>query len=465
MKRVGLETSMKYVFAIGLAVMLVLSIVAWRLKPDSDVRGRTVLVWATDDNPARRRQVTLFEELNPDIKLITDPGNFLMEKMIVQTIAGLGPDLFDASGVYVLERLVQSGVAMDLMQTARTNGFDETRTWPGAIGNITLFGRQYAFPGNVYSNIIFYNKDIFDKYGEPYPPREMSWEQFVEIGQRLTRLEPGSKHVQCFGAMNLYWYELVLQAGGRIYSPEGVRCVLDSPKAIEAIEFYRDLMFKYHIMPTPQEQSSISGQGDLGLDVIQWFARGKVAMIRMSKRGLITLEQYPHLKGRIGFCHQPHHRKKIYLISSRLVGVNRKSKKMSAAIRFMKFLTSPEYNRQISDSNYFLAPVPQFARDAAGTLKDSPDDIFIESLERSIAPEVSPMISPMAALDLIIEQLDLVTNNLKSPADACRDMARAVNQAIYRNLSQYEQYRRRYEQIVGKPFDKNDPFWREFSGR
>jgi ABC-type glycerol-3-phosphate transport system substrate-binding protein len=112
---------MKYVFAIGLAVMIVASFVAWRIKPDANDRGRTALVWATDDNPARRGQVALFEKLNPDLTLTTDPGNFLIEKMIVQSLAGLGPDLFDATGVYVLERLVASGMAMDLTDLAREN--------------------------------------------------------------------------------------------------------------------------------------------------------------------------------------------------------------------------------------------------------------------------------------------------------------------------------------------------------
>jgi multiple sugar transport system substrate-binding protein len=454
---------MKYVFALGLVVMIVLSFVAWRIKPDTDDRGRTRLVWATDDSPARREQVGLFEKLHPDIMLTTDPGNFLIEKMIVQSLAGLGPDLFDATGVYVLERLVESGVAMDLTDLARENGFDETKTWPGAIGNIKLFGKQYAFPGNVYSNVIIYNKNVFDKYGEPYPPREMSWQEFVEIGRRLTKREANGRGYECFGAMNLYWYELILQAGGRLYSPDGARCVLDSPEAIEGIEFYRDLMFKYHLMPTPQEQSSISGQGDFGLDAIGWFARGKVAMIRMNKLGLMKLEQYPELKGKVGFCHQPYYRKKVSLISSRLIGINRKSKHLPQAIQFMKFLTSAEYNRKISRLNDGLPPVPQFVRTATRPANHSTEDIFAESLERSIAPEVSPLVSPMVALDLIIRQLDLVTNNLKTPRQGCRDMTRAVNQAIFRNLCQYEQYRQRYEQIAGKPFDKNDPEWRDFS--
>jgi multiple sugar transport system substrate-binding protein len=290
------------------------------------------------------------------------------------------------------------------------------------VGNIKLFGRQYAFAGNVYSNVIFYNKNVFDKYGEPYPPSEMSWQEFVEIGRRLTKRGTDGRGYECFGAMNLYWYELILQAGGQIYSPDGTRCVLDSPEAIVGVEFYHDLMFKHHLMPTPQEQSSVSGQGDFGLDAIQWFARGKVAMIRMNKLGLLKLDQYPELKGRIGFCHLPYYRKKISLISSRLIGINRKSKHLPEAIRFMKFLTSPEYNQEISRLNDGLPPVPQFVRTMSEPADRPAEGIFVESLERSVAPEVSPLISPMVALDLIIQQLDLVTNNLKTPSQGCRDM-------------------------------------------
>ncbi len=59
-----------------------------------------MLTWVTDDNPARREQMALFREFcvakgRPDIDIKLDPTNAGMDKVVVQSVGGVGPDLFD----------------------------------------------------------------------------------------------------------------------------------------------------------------------------------------------------------------------------------------------------------------------------------------------------------------------------------------------------------------------------------
>ena len=87
---------MKRLFAITFAALVLLSLFAWRMQPAPDGK----LIWVSDDNPARRRQISLFNEEaaagvahSKGVRL--DPSNSGMEKVIVQSIGGVGPDLFD----------------------------------------------------------------------------------------------------------------------------------------------------------------------------------------------------------------------------------------------------------------------------------------------------------------------------------------------------------------------------------
>jgi hypothetical protein len=102
---------MKYFFSVTFLVLIALSVVAWSLTPHPEAEGKTPLVWVSDDNPARRGQIALFNRLHPDFHLRLDPSNTGMAKVIVQCIGGVGPDLFDCYGGSQLSAYVKAGIA------------------------------------------------------------------------------------------------------------------------------------------------------------------------------------------------------------------------------------------------------------------------------------------------------------------------------------------------------------------
>jgi len=450
-----------------LVALLSATYVAWQLSPKDLGQGRTRLVWTSDDSPVRREQIDLFNRRHSEILLTLDPGNLIMEKIIVQSLAGIGPDLYDAAGLYVLDGFVRAGIALDLTDVAAKYGIDPNQTWPSVRDYIKVDGRQYAFPASVYANVMFYNKRIFDKYKVPYPSRDMTWDEFVEIGRKLTRKSPDGRGYECFGVMNVHWYELILQAGGRMFTPDGLKCVLDSPEAVEAIQFYDDLTHKHHIMPTLQEESTMSGEGGWGAGYLKWFGAERLAMIRISRWGLITFRQFENLRGQLGVCHQPYKRRKACLINAKLIAVNRQTRNVDQAMKFLQFLTSEEFNMQVVRSADYLPPVPKYCQ-GEEYLRDPNhpeenfNDIFVEAVERGVAPEISPFVNPQPALQVVTEQLDLLAGRVKTASEACRDMTVGINRLIYRNLCSYERYREKYRQITGKAFDPDGPEYKPY---
>ena len=78
--------------------------------------GCTVLTWTSDKNPLRDDQIKLFKKLNSALELYLDPDNQSMDKVIVQSMGGVGPDLFDSRDATQLSAYVRSGIAWDVTE-------------------------------------------------------------------------------------------------------------------------------------------------------------------------------------------------------------------------------------------------------------------------------------------------------------------------------------------------------------
>ncbi|MBW7452471.1 ABC transporter substrate-binding protein [Paenibacillus sepulcri] len=98
-------------------------------------------------------------------------------------------------------QLVRTGVFQDLRELIKRHHFDESRLKPigyDYIKSITK-GRGdaiSALPFNINQQIMYYNKDLFDKFGVPYPTeKQLTWDQTLEIAAKLTRTESGVHYV------------------------------------------------------------------------------------------------------------------------------------------------------------------------------------------------------------------------------------------------------------------------------
>src|SRR5690242_4727831 len=107
-----------------------MSAIAWSIAPDAHRDGKTELTWCSDDNPMRRPQIALFNQMNPTLRLELDPSNAGLEKVIVQSIGGVGPDIFDCYSPFQLSAYVRAGVAWDLTDKLAAAGLDPRKiTW------------------------------------------------------------------------------------------------------------------------------------------------------------------------------------------------------------------------------------------------------------------------------------------------------------------------------------------------
>src|SRR3954452_896890 len=83
------ERYLKAFFFATFLILAALSGVAWKIAPDRGSGDKTPLIWCSDDNPFRRAQMTPFNHLYPQYEVRLDPANTYIEKIIVQSLAGV----------------------------------------------------------------------------------------------------------------------------------------------------------------------------------------------------------------------------------------------------------------------------------------------------------------------------------------------------------------------------------------
>jgi multiple sugar transport system substrate-binding protein len=434
---------MKLFATVLFLVLGALSLVAMRLEPQR-TPGKTRITWATDNNPVRVKQVELFQQMNPDIELVIDPANRDRQKVIVQAIAGVGPDVFDSYGKEPLEVYIRSGIAYDCTAAFREKGINaEEIVWPVARPSFVSGGKVYGFPCNVNAHAVWFNKNIFDEEGIPYPKLDWTWEDLIATAQKLNKRDARGKVVR-FG---LYWdwqstsgayYDLLVQFGGRKFTPDTTQSLFGSEANIQAIQLARDFLHKYKITPTPAQEAAMVSQGGWGgAGAIGYLSAGRVAMAYGGRWWLNQLRDSTKKGLRLGVVPLPHAKVQTNIGGARCGLVNAYSKNREAAIRFVMFLASPEYNQLLNDQADALAPTQasayteRFLKNPKHPEEDY-NEIWRDVVSRSITDENS-MFAVGADLSPMTSALDLIKNNKKEVGKAMRDAQEEMNEKMRKN--------------------------------
>ncbi|MDF2721037.1 MAG: transporter substrate-binding protein [Paenibacillus sp.] len=122
------------------------------------------------------------------------------------------------------------GYVTDMTDMIKQNKYDLNR-----IEQVTLDiikkasnGKQTALPIYANSHLLFYNKDIFDKFGVAYPKNGMTWDDTYELTKKVTRLENGVQYVGFEYQFISGTANLLNQYGQEEMDPQSKKVLFDS---------------------------------------------------------------------------------------------------------------------------------------------------------------------------------------------------------------------------------------------
>ena len=287
--------------------------------------------------------VDAFHAAEPKItvKVTVSDWDTYWAKLQTGLAGGAAPDVFAMDGP-LFPDYAGRDVLLDLTPYIQQEGYPLDSLNALAVKDFTTAdGKQLGLPRDLNVIALFYNKDLFDATGVPYPDDTWDWAKLVEVGKKLTLDTNGDGKTDQWGLytettdMENYWSSLVWQNGGDILAPDGKSIVLDSPAATGGLQFLQDLIWKDKVVPEP---ALFAETGDA-------FEQGKAAM-EINGSWLVATDEAAGLK--FGIAPLPKGPAgRATSVNPTGAVVSKSSKSPDAAWAFVKYLASPEAQQKI----------------------------------------------------------------------------------------------------------------------
>lgn len=408
------------------AVLGALSGLAYIWTPKQDFGGKIPIVWVSDNNPVRAAQIEAFNRENPDLHLYLDYNNSGAQKVVLQCSSGVGPDLFDY-GDFDQQSYVEAGILWDVTEAADKMGFSVRKQgWPGGLDAGLCFGRQYGYYCNIGANILIYNKNVFDYFGVPYPKEQMTWEEFLTLTEKVTSPAATPTNKRIYALTDANWKYVFESHRGEYFTEEGM-LNLRTPELRNGLQWHKDMLFKFKVMPTSLDMKQMSGQGGWGTGSLNQFASGRFAMmfngdwtliaftraylhqLELQKKGEIPTDaSEPFNKPlRLGATLVPHvaGMQPWYKVGSRMSGINVQSPRREQALRVLKYFAGPTYSELINEGMDWLPGNPEYA-DLG--LKEGPPELSRMEMHDMTKKAVSYGYVPRSSPFLLMTDLNRV---------------------------------------------------------
>lgn len=138
--------------------------------------------------------IAALKKTHPEITIEKlQPSNSITEMLA----RGDKPDLLQIAWTELVN-LTQTGLAIDMTPYLKANNIEMNSFRDGFIDNLRglFLNPQQLIALQYYTNtgLLFYNKDIFDKFGVEYPKDGMTWEETTELASKVTRVEGGVQY-------------------------------------------------------------------------------------------------------------------------------------------------------------------------------------------------------------------------------------------------------------------------------
>jgi len=318
-----------------------------------------------------------FEDENPDIliQLEAVAGRDYYTRLLTQIAAGDAPDIMQI-GDDAVPMFVDKGAFLPLDDfIAGEYPLDTTIYLPGVLEPGQWEGQQWLLAKDFTPLAVYYNKRIFDQYGVEYPQEGWTWDDLLDTAQALTQDTDGDGKNDIWGIQLTanwttgfeYW---IAAAGGRLISEDGTQFAgyMDSPEAIEAVQFFSDMYNVYQVAPPPADFALWAGGN-------AEFENGTAAMRMFGRWPQAGYRDNPNLD--LGVVGVPQGQQQANILFWGGFGIFSGSEQPEAAWRFLRYYVGEQGAQVWKD--WAIPPVASVA-DEAGLTEDPIEGVWISEL-------------------------------------------------------------------------------------
>jgi len=358
------------------------------------------------------------------LKVIHVDSLSFRDKLQSMYAGGTPPDVFYLH-VDSFYGFASKGLLYPLDDLIKEENYDLSDFYPMLLNAFKFGGNLYGIPKDWTSFVLYYNMDLFDKEGIPYPSEKTTWDDIVKAGQKLTKDFNGDGIIDQYGIVLETWadwyYNWIKQNGGEIFTDKG-EWVFAKGKYLtanaEAIQFLADLISKYKIAP------DIATSKQLGN--YESFMAQRAAMCIYGRWAQLKFKEID--KFRWNYAVLPHKVQRACVFVTVALSISSETKYPKESWELVKYLTStkgqiftaesglaiPSRISLVSSDHYLKAPdviknQPHLAKNSVN------EDPFIQQMPYAVlCPANAYWIEVRQKLDEQLEDVFLGNRDAKS---------------------------------------------------
>lgn len=384
-----------------------------------------VSLWDYSNTDYYKTIFSAFEDKYPNIKVepVEASSSEYDDLIQVKMASKEDFDVVFTKGTPALSALVAKGHILPVDDYIAQSGID-LAVYAGLTTQLQLDGKTYAVPFRKDNNMLFYNKDLFDKAGVAYPEDGMTMDEFRELAKKMTSGEGSSK---VYGAHVHTWASNVNQYARRTeeYDPWG------TDKSV-LLPYYQT------ILAMQNEDKSVMDYGSLKASSTHYsgvFYNQQAAMMQMGTWYINMLLE--NVDFNWGVCSLPNvsgegNTKAVGGVTPISIGAY--AKHPDEAWKFIEFVTGEEGALVLANcgivpgytSEKINAVFDDLANQKAGVPENLSKYIDLDTyvIEQPMHPQ------GREADKIITEEHDLIMTNSISAEDGLKEMTERVNEVL-----------------------------------
>ncbi|MCX7707580.1 MAG: ABC transporter substrate-binding protein [Anaerolineae bacterium] len=325
--------------------------------------------WGSPEEAASHKMVAeAFMKIHPEIKIETwnEPWDNYFTKIQALWASGDPNAVPDIAFLWPTPKYAAEGVLENLDPYIQKSGYNLNDYWGGLLESAKYKGSVYGLPRDIEVNILYYNKDLFDKAGVKYPDESWTWDDLLAAAEKLTVKDASGKVTQYALAMEGGKYsKWVNQNGGAILDDyvNPSRCMLAEPKSIEAIKFFADMMNKGYAM---RDADLSQAGGDAAV-----FLSGQAAMI-IQNTSRVSSFNAAKMNYDVAVVPIPKGGKRWNPAGGAAWVMSAKSANKEAAWTFLQWLQSADGGQKLYTERGEIFPALQSAANSPAFITDQP---------------------------------------------------------------------------------------------
>ncbi|MBK8984908.1 MAG: sugar ABC transporter substrate-binding protein [Chloroflexi bacterium] len=317
---------------------------------------------------AYRNLVDAFHETQSDVRveLIHVPSvTDYRKRLATEYAAGSPPDIslmnYRRYASFAAKGMLQPlGAYLDASPIIAPADF-----YPITLEAFTWQGELMCIPQNISSLVVYYNQDLFDEAGLPYPADDWDWAAFVSTARRLTLDRDDDGQIDQYGLgtepslfrLAPFVWQNDAPLVDSMTTP--TRLTLTRPPALAALQWFVDLRQVHGVAPGRVEEAALDSESR--------FIAGTTAMYLNSRRGTPTYREIQSFRWDIAPL--PAGKSEAGILHSDAYCLSAVSPDKAAAWRFIEFANS------VAGQSF----IAQSGRTVPSLIEVAESEVFLES--------------------------------------------------------------------------------------